>query len=323
MTSKELVTKTIKGENNTGITPVYGWVSANMSNQISADFGSVEAFEDYYKFDAAHLFGGPAMYDPAILEKLRADEGEITPEMLINVPFLSPNDMASYKPIQDGIEHHSKQRGRFCYVQSNGVFEHNNGFFGIQDHLCFLALYPDELNELYAKQAQWNAIVANNMVDLGVDMIHISDDYGSQKNLMFSPKVLNSIILPHHIPTANVAKNRGVFLSLHSDGCVVDALDGIVEIGFNVVHPWQEVAGMSYQLYLDKYQDKLAILGGICIQSTLGFGDFERLESEIRRVFSILKGKRFICCTTHFVQDHCSMKELVFAYDLITKLAGK
>lgn len=78
---------------------------------------------------------------------------------------------------------------------------------------------------------------------------------------------------------------------------------------------------MSYDLYLNKYADKFAILGGICIQTTLGFGDYDRLEKEIRRVFSLLKGKRWICCTTHFVQDHCSLEELEFAYDLITKLA--
>ena len=78
---------------------------------------------------------------------------------------------------------------------------------------------------------------------------------------------------------------------------------------------------MSYDLYLNKYADKFAILGGICIQTTLGFGDYDRLEKEIRRVFGLLKGKRWICCTTHFVQDHCSLDELEFAYDLITKLA--
>ena len=80
---------------------------------------------------------------------------------------------------------------------------------------------------------------------------------------------------------------------------------------------------MPYSLYLDKYQDKLGILGGICVQSALGFEDFERLEREIRRVFSILKGKRWICCTTHFVQEHCSIEELIFAFDLARKLANE
>ena len=44
-------------------------------------------------------------------------------------------------------------------------------------------------------------------------------------------------------------------------------------------------------------------------------------EAEIRRVFGLLRGKRWICCTTHFVQKHCSVADLAFAYDLICRLA--
>jgi len=61
--------------------------------------------------------------------------------------------------------------------------------------------------------------------------------------------------------------------------------------------------------------------GGICIQTVLGLLQKEKLETEIRRVFSLLKGKRWICCTTHYVQNHCSIEDLAFAYDLIRKLA--
>jgi uroporphyrinogen decarboxylase len=128
-------------------------------------------------------------------------------------------------------------------------------------------------------------------------------------------------MFPHHKTVADRVKRRGCFLSLHSDGNVTQALPGIVELGFDVVHPWQETAGMDYGLYLREYADRLGLLGGLCIQSTLGFGDLGRLEAEIRRVFGLLKGKRWMFCTTHFVQEHCSIEELVFAYDLAVRLA--
>jgi uroporphyrinogen decarboxylase len=122
------------------------------------------------------------------------------------------------------------------------------------------------------------------------------------------------LIFPNHKITADAVRAAGTFLSLHSDGCIIDVLDGIHELGYQVVHPWQETAGMSYDVYLEKYADKFAILGGLCVQSTLGFNDPHRLESEIKRVFSLLKGKRWLFCTTHFVQDHCSIDELVYAF---------
>lgn len=323
MTSRELVAKTIKGENTTGITPVYGWVSANLSEEISREYGSVQNFEDHYEFDMAHIFGGPAMYDRALLDEIRREEGEITPEKLLEVPFQPTDRAEDYEGVKKSLDFYGRDRERFCYIQSNGIFELNNGFFGIEDHLCWVALYKEELKELYGRQARWNAEVASNMLDLGMDMIHVSDDWGAQKSLMFSPADLKQLIAPNHRPTAKLVKDRGAFMSLHSDGCIRDALDTIVDLGYDLVHPWQEAAGMDYDLYLEKYQNSLAILGGLCIQTTLGFGDLPRLESEIRRVFSLLKGKRFICCTTHFVQNHCSIEELSFAYDLVMKLAGK
>lgn len=62
-------------------------------------------------------------------------------------------------------------------------------------------------------------------------------------------------------------------------------------------------------------------MGGICVQSALGIMKRDELEKEIRRVFSLLKGKRWICCTSHFVQKHCHIDDLIFAYELIRELA--
>jgi uroporphyrinogen decarboxylase len=98
-------------------------------------------------------------------------------------------------------------------------------------------------------------------------------------------------------------------------------LPELSDLGFDILHPWQESAGMSYDTYLSKYSDDFGIMGGLCVQSTLGFGDYDNLRSEIERVFSLLKGRRWLFCTTHFVQDHCSIDELVYAYDLVVKLA--
>lgn len=325
MNSKQLVKMTILGQNTTDITPVYGWVRENLTNELTADFGSVENFEDHYRFDMAHIFGGPALYEDEAIEKCKkeaaASSEEFTPEMLLEVELSDPDDQSKYIDVIKALNFYSKDRERFCYVQSVGSFEGNNGYFGIEDHLCYIAMYPDELKELYLKQAKWRARVAENMLSLGVDMIHISDDWGAQNSMMFKSDFLKEAIMPTHKLVANAVKKQGALLSLHSDGCIVEALDCIKDIGFDLVHPWQETAGMSYDIYLQKYQNVFAILGGICIQSILGFGDYPQLEREIRRVFSLLKGKRFIACTTHFVQDHCSIEELTFAYDLILKLA--
>ncbi len=301
--------------------PIYGWVAANLEQPITEKWGSVAAFEDHYEFDMAHIFGGPGAYDEKLLEKMRAENEELTPDLLLDVElFTDPDNHEDYKNIEESVRFH-KQRGRFCYVQTPGFFEPFNGVFGIENHLLYLAMYPDELNELYRRQAEWTLRFIDRCVECGVDMIHFSDDWGSQNSLLFNPRLWWEIIYPHMKKVVDYAHSKGMFASLHSDGCVASVADGIAQIGFDVVHPWQENAGMGHDLYLEKYADKFAILGGICVQSAIGLLPQDKLGEEIRRVFGNLRGKRWICCTSHFVQEHCSIEDLTYAYDLIYKLA--
>jgi len=69
MTSRELVYKTMRG-NATPRTPVYGWVRFELEKPITEAFGSVENFEDHYRFDLAHISGGPYAFSKC-LEPLR------------------------------------------------------------------------------------------------------------------------------------------------------------------------------------------------------------------------------------------------------------
>ena len=320
MNSTERVTRTILGK-SVDRQPIYGWINENIQQEVNRVYGSIAQFEDHYGFDAAHLFGGPDSLRRDLIQKIADENGELTPDLLADQDiFTSPDRPEDYQNLLSALQHH-KKRDRFCYVQTPGFFEHFNSVFGIENHLMYLALYPEELSELYRRQAEWTVQFARHCIDLGADMIHISDDWGAQNNMMFSPKLWWELIYPNLKHVVDAVHQRGAFASLHSDGCVMPVADGIAKLGLDVVHPWQENAGMSYDLYLEKYADRFAILGGVCIQSALGILPRDRLEEEIRRVFGKLRGKRWICCTTHFVQSHCSIEDLTFAYDLICQLA--
>jgi uroporphyrinogen decarboxylase len=321
MTSRERVMKTIKGE-PTDRTPIYGWVSANLREEIGERHGSVAAFEDKYEFDAAHIFGAPTPYqNKQILKSIQERYEEFTPDVLLeDKDFYTPASQQSWDRVKRDLEHH-KQRGRFCYVQSPGFFEFFNTVFGIQNHLMYLILYKDELAELYSRQADWLLEYVDCCLELGIDCIHISDDWGSQRDLMFNPELWRELVKPNLKRVIDYVHSKGALISLHSDGCIKSVTDDLAEMGIDMVHPWQESAGMSYDTYLEKYSDKFALLGGVCIQTTLGIVPQDKLESEIRRVFGLLKGKRWICCTSHYVQKHCSMDDLDFAFDLIYRLA--
>lgn len=317
MTSRERVIAVIEGQNFDRI-PIYGWLRANLEEEISQEFGSVENFEDRYEFDFAHLFGGPHPYSSEDIDRLRkATGGKIEPSHLLDIPINDPNNESAYDKLSSGVEHHKVQRGRFVYVQTPGIFECLNKPFGIENQLMYLALYESDLHKVYQRQAEWNRQFAMNCLDMGIDMIHVSDDWGGQTGLMFSPDTWQKLIYPYHKVTCDAVRQRNGYLSLHSDGNIMQVLDGIVELGYNVLHPYQVSAGMDYDLYFTKYADKFTIMGGLDVQTSLGFGNFDRLENEIRSLVQTFQRRGLLLCTSHFVQDHCSIEELTFAYDLV------
>lgn len=314
MLSRERVIQTIRHQKPDRV-PVYAWVRANLEPQITERFGSVEAFEDHYEFDFAHLFGGPACYAEGAFAQFAGQP--VTPRDLLDVPMTDPDEMEPYANIREAIAHHKDRRGRFVYVQTPGIFEANNGVFGIENHLMYLALYPEDLHRVYQRQAEWNRAFANNCLDIGVDMVHNSDDWGSQNALLFSPQTWWELIFPYHKITCDAVKARGALVSLHSDGNTTSVIDGVLQLGYDVVHPWQESAGMSLSMFRDQHRDRITAMGGLDVQTTIGFGKLDVLRDDILRVLGMFRDGGLLYCTTHFVQDHCTIEELVFAYDLI------
>jgi uroporphyrinogen decarboxylase len=304
--------------------PIYGWVGANLGKEISAAFGSVEAFEDRYEFDLAHLFGGPCPFREADFQGLRdRGGGAIEPAAMLDYALSDPNEPSAYDDIRRQVDHHKTQRGRFVYVQTPGLFEIHSWPFGIQDHLMYLALNEAELAELYQRQAKWNQTFAMNCLDLGVDMIHVSDDWGGQNGLLFDPALWRRLIFPYHKTTCDAVKKRGGYLSVHSDGNISQVLDGVVELGYQVVHPFQESAGMDLADFKNRYMKSFTVMGGLDVQTTIGFGDYDKLKREIERVVRMFADGGLIFCTSHFVQNHCTIEELTLAYDTVYELVRK
>ena len=208
MTSRERVLAVLQHKKPDRV-PIYGWVRANLDEQISSTFGSVEAFEDHYEFDYAHLFGPPARFSRESLEELREGLNRpIEPADFLDIPYHDPDDSAGYADLIEAVRHHKAQRGRFVYVQTPGIFEALNGVFGIENHLAWLLLYADDLKAVYARQAEWNRKFAMNCLDIGIDMIHVSDDWGSERSLLFSPAVWWEMIYPYHKVTTEAVAAR-------------------------------------------------------------------------------------------------------------------
>lgn len=121
MNSIELVSKTIKGENKSGITPIYGWLFDYMAEKLEKSHGGWKKFEDEYQFDMAHIFTKVFPYNREALGKIAESGTEVTPEVALQVPLLDVDDMKLYESVKEDLKYYREERQRFCYVQSYGI----------------------------------------------------------------------------------------------------------------------------------------------------------------------------------------------------------
>lgn len=150
-----------------------------------------------------------------------------------------------------------------------------------------------------------------------MDVIHVSDDWGMNEVLLFSPDMWWNLVYPSERITTEFAQRLGVPLSLHSDGNINAVLDGVVALGFQCFHPVQESAGMSQADVKRRYGHDLTLYGGLDVRTTLGPREPAKVRNEVRRVMRELKpGGGFIFCTSYMVQPGTPLEEVEMAYQV-------
>jgi len=136
------------------------------------------------------------------------------------------------------------------------------------------ALY-DRLYAIYGEQAK-------RMARAGVDMISVTGDIAMQDRIIMGPDSWRAVDKPRMAKLIQDCReiNPGVFFFIHSDGNVMDLMDDLVDIGFNVINPLQPEC-MDPAEVKRRWGDRIALHGGISLQRTLPFGTVDDVKDEV------------------------------------------
>lgn len=272
---------------------------------VAERHGSVDAFFDFLDLDSFQTFPSKGMW-PAGVSGL---------DDALDATLTDPNDADIYRSIKHDVDFQKGVKGRAIFCQTPGVFETSNGVLGIENSLMLLAMEPGKCHALYAKIARWAADYARNCLEVGVDIVHISDDWGENERMMMRPEVWREHIYPTESITVEAARAAGGRVSVHCDGYFYDVLDDLVEMGVQCVHPVQQSAGMDVAKFKREYAGRLALYGGLDIRHTLPRGTLQELEDEVRDLFRTMKpGGGFVFCTAHTVQPDTTLERVELAY---------
>lgn len=222
-----------------------------------------------------------------------------------------------------------REQEKAVFVHAWGVFElsqflfEKNGMPGTQDALMNMIAERETSTAVYGRLAEWSAACVENAVKAGADVIELSDDWGQQDTMLFSPKLWREMILPATKVIVEAATKHGVPVLLHSDGDITLILEGLTELGLSGLHPVQESAGMSYGKTKAVLGPDFCIMGGLDTVTALPVMTVDEVRAEVRRVFKLLKPLGpFIFSGSHMFQDDAPLEVIEAAYETAAELGA-
>ncbi len=184
------------------------------------------------------------------------------------------------------------------------IFESAWALRGMDTLMTDFYIDPDLTNHILDETCNYHKAVACHMAEIGVDMIWLGNDMGSQSALMIDPELWREYFKPRMAAIIREAKaiKPDLKVAYHSDGCCYDIIPELIEIGLDVLNPIQTEC-VNPEVLQEKYGDKLCFFGGIAVQSTLPMGTREEIAKEYDWLKnSIGNGGGWICAPTHHVQ---------------------
>jgi uroporphyrinogen decarboxylase len=184
------------------------------------------------------------------------------------------------------------------------IFETAWALRGYEKTLMDLALNPDFVQKLFDIPFNYHLTAAKKLVEMGVDMIWIGDDVGSQDRMLISPDAWRRFFKTRMATFISTLQgiNPDVKVAYHSDGNIYPIIPDLIEIGLDVLNPIQP-RSMDPEGVKKEYGDKLCFWGSMDEQYTLPFGPPAEVEREvITRLRTLGKNGGLIVGPTHHVQ---------------------
>ncbi len=69
-----------------------------------------------------------------------------------------------------------------------------------------------------------------------VDAIVLMDDWGTQQRMMIAPESWRQIFKPFYREYCEIARHHGKYVFMHSDGCIMDIIPDLIEVGVQALN---------------------------------------------------------------------------------------
>ncbi len=158
----------------------------------------------------------------------------------------NPDDFTDWKQAKENIEK-TKSRGGIAHGGTDHGFIYLRLTYlrGFNNFMMDLGDNRPELDELIGIVENYWFEVAKRWIESGVDVIGFGDDLGLQHSLPISPDAWRKYIKPSYKRIFSYCRSNDVYVSLHTDGYILDIIPDLIECGVSTLNPQDFVNGLD------------------------------------------------------------------------------
>jgi uroporphyrinogen decarboxylase len=164
-----------------------------------------------------------------------------------------------------------------------------------------------------------------NRVGDKIQVIKVSDDIGSQDNLLISPALYRRMIKPRQAKFfAEIHAKTSARLLYHSCGAVSRLIDDWIEIGVDILNPIQVSArGMDTAALGNKYADQVAFWGAVDNQGAISLGTPAAVRADVRkRMRDLGRQGGYVIASSHNLAADTPVENILALYQAERSLCG-
>ena len=198
--------------------------------------------------------------------------------------------------------------GEHCLMVSNGnIFETSWYMRGFEQMFMDMILSPELAHGIMRKVTDFYIEHFRKILSVAgadIDLAFTADDIGGQNGLLMSLDMWKQFIKPCHLELNEVIHGFGVKVIYHTDGAVMDAVPGLIDMGIDILQALQfDAAGMDPIALKARYGERLCFQGGVSVQRTLPFGTPRQVREEVEHLVSTLgRNGGYILGPSHAIQ---------------------
>ena len=206
------------------------------------------------------------------------------------------------------------------YHRAGKLFEICWALRGMEQVLIDMLESPEIVRALLEKILDFYCTLAKRVVQAGggrIDLATIGDDFGTQRSMIMSPANWQETFKPYLREMIRALHDLGVSVMYHSCGAIVPIIEGLIEVGVDILEPIQTSAeGMDPAFLKKAFGDRLSFHGGVDEQDLLPFGSPERVRTEVEQLGRVLgRGGGYILMAAHALQGDIPCENVLAMYE--------